>query len=105
MSREIVLYEDTDSIKPLTENGRLKMKQCLNSVYGIMVSNTLAEGKENKMIKGRDYILVHLEKEPRIIFNKHIISIGKEEGRACIQTVLCSYYPDESYADIVKQVL
>ena len=57
------------------------------------------------MIKGLDYILVHFNKAPTVIFIKHIISVGIDEDRVCIQCTTGCYYPDESYADIVKQVL
>lgn len=82
------------------------MKCCLNSVYGKLVSEMGIDGKENdKMIKGLDYILVHVDKEPLIIFKKQIVSIAKDEGRAYIQCTNCGYLSDESYADIVKQAL
>ena len=53
----------------------------------------------------RDYILVHVDKEPIIIFKKQIVSIAMDEGRAYIQCTTCGYLSDESYADIVKQAL
>ena len=57
------------------------------------------------MIKGLDYILVHVDKDPLIIFKKQIVSISKDMGRAYIQCTQCGYLSDESYADVVKQAL
>lgn len=53
----------------------------------------------------KDYILIHVDKEPLIIFKKQIVSIAKDEGRAYIQCTNVGYLSDESYADIVKQAL
>lgn len=53
----------------------------------------------------KDYILVHVDKEPMIIFKKQIVSIAKDVDRAYIQCTNCGYLSDESYAGIVKQAL
>ena len=82
------------------------LKNYQNSIYGKMVSDMGIDGKENnKMIKGLDYILIHVDKEPVIIFKKQIVSISKDEDRAYILCTRGDYYSDESYADIVKQAL
>lgn len=90
--------EDVKNLKVVrpTAEERLQMKLYLNSLYG---------KENNKMIKGLDYILVHVDKEPLIIFKKQIVSIAKDEGRAYIQCTTCGYLSDESYADVVKQAL
>ena len=101
--------KDVEALKVVrpTAEERLQMKLYLNSLYGKMASCIhFTDGKENdKMIKGLDYILVHVDKEPLIIFKKQIVSIAKDEGRAYIQCTNCGYLSDESYADIVKQAL
>lgn len=79
------------------------MKCCLNSVYGKLVSEMGIDGKENDNMK--DYILIHVDKEPHIIFKKQIVSISRAEDRAYIQCTTWGYLSDESYADIVKQAL
>lgn len=99
--------EDVETLKVVrpTAEERLQIKLYLNSLYGKMASCIhFIDGKENdNMIK--DYILIHVDKEPLIIFKKQIVSIAKDEGRAYIQCTACGYLSDESYADIVKQAL
>ena len=99
--------EDVKNLKVVrpTAEERLQMKLYLNSLYGKMGSCIhFTDGKENdKMIK--DYILIHVDKEPMIIFKKQIVSIAKDEDRAYIQCTTCGYLSDESYADVVKQAL
>lgn len=101
--------KDVETLKVVrpTAEERLQMKLYLNSLYGKMASCIhFTYGKENdKMIKGLDYILIHVDKEPLIIFKKQIVSITKDEGRAYIQCINSGYLSDESYADIVKQAL
>lgn len=98
--------EDVKNLKVVrpTAEERLQTKLYLNSLYGKVVSCIhFTDGKENdEMI--RDYILIHVDNEPMIIFKKQIVGIAKDEERAYIQCTNCGYYSDESYADIVKQV-
>lgn len=80
-------------------------KTHLSSIYGKLVyTDSIKYGKENDNMK--DYILIHVDKEPMIIFKKQIVSIEKvDEGRAYIQCTTWGYLSDESYADVVKQAL
>lgn len=99
------LYEDTDSVKYVTElspeQRKNFMKLFLNSAYGAMVTNY----KENDNMT-KDYIFVHVDKEPTIIFKKQIVAISKSGDKAYIQcTNNECYYAKESYADIVKQLV
>lgn len=80
------------------------LKNYQNSIYGKAVSEMGIDGKENDNMN-KDYILVHVDKEPMIIFKKQIVSIAKDEGRAYIQCTTCGYLSDESYADVVRQAL
>lgn len=99
--------EDVETFKVVrsTAEERLQMKLYLNSLYGKMASCIhFTDGKENDNMN-KDYILVHVDKEPMIIFKKQIVSIAKDEGRAYIQCTTCGYLSDESYADVVKQAL
>lgn len=80
------------------------LKNYQNSIYGKLVSEMGIDGKENDNMNN-EYILIHVDKEPMIIFKKQIVSIAKDEGRAYIQCTLAGYLSDESYADIVKQAL
>lgn len=80
------------------------LKCCQNSVYGKLVSEMSIDEKENESMN-KDYILIHVDKEPMIIFKRQIVGIAKDENRAYIQCTQCGYYTDESYADIVKQVV
>ena len=80
-------YTDTDSV--------YAMKTGLNSLYGRMV---MAE---------KEYIVIHRAKKPIIIFTKSIIAIEKDDdGRAVIY---CSedatFYADERYVNVIKQLL
>lgn len=79
------------------------LKCCMNSVYGKLVTEMGIDGKENDNMK--DYILIHVDNEPMIIFKKQIVSVAKDEGRAYIQCTTCGYLSDESYSDVVKQAL
>lgn len=80
------------------------LKNYQNSIYGKLVSEMGIDEKENDNMN-KDYILIHVEKEPMIIFKKQIVSVAKDEGRAYIQCTTCGYLSDESYADVVKQAL
>lgn len=76
-------------------------------MYGMLVyadTNSIKYEKENDSMN-KDYILIHVDKDPLIIFKKHIVSIGKDEDRARILCERGAYDSDESYADIVKQAL
>ena len=106
-------YYDTDSIKYVdtlkvvrpTAEERLQMKLYLNSLYGAMASCIhFTDGKENDNMN-KEYIVIHVDKEPMIIFKKHIIAIAKDGGRAYVYLVDGGYLSEESYADVVKQVL
>lgn len=104
-----IVYRDTESetlkvVRPTAEE-RSQMKLYLNSLYGKMASCIhFTYGKENDSMN-KDYILIHVDNEPMIIFKKQIVSIAKDEGRAYIQCTTCGYLSDESYADVVKQAL
>ena len=80
------------------------LKNYQNSIYGKLVSEMGIDEKENDNMN-KDYILIHVDNEPMIIFKKQIVSIAKDEGRAYIQCTTCGYLSDESYADVVKQAL
>lgn len=98
-------YVDTFKVVRPTAEERLQMKLYLNSLYGKMVSCIHStDGKENDKMT-RDYIVVHDDGEPMIIFKGQIICISKNDGGACIHCTNGSYYVDESYADVVKQAL
>lgn len=107
-------YYDTDSIKDIdvvaqvvrsTAEERLQMKLYLNSLYGKMASCIhFTDGKENDNMN-KEYILIHVDKEPVLIFRKHIVSIAKDEDRAYIRSTSGGYLSDDSYADVVKQAL
>ncbi len=92
-------------VRPTAEE-KLQMKLYLNSLYGKMASCIQwTDGKENNKMN-RDYIFVHVDKEPTIIFKKQIVSISKSGEKAYIQcTNNECYYAKESYADIVKQLV
>lgn len=75
-----------------------------NSIYGKLVSEMGIDEEENDNMN-KDYILIHVDKEPMIIFKKQIVSIAKDEGRAYIQCTTCGYLSEESYANVVKQAL
>lgn len=83
-------------------------KTHLNSIYGKQVyadTDSIKYEKENDNMN-KDYILIHVDKKPHIIFKKQIVSISKEDdGRAYIQCTTWGYLSDESYADVVKQAL
>lgn len=80
------------------------LKWYQNRIYGAMVSARGIDEKENDNMN-KDYILVHVDKEPMIIFKKQIVSIAKDGDRAFIQCINTDYLSAESYADIVKQAL
>ena len=105
------LNQYTDILKvvgPTAKQIMLK-KIYLNSLYGKMMSCIhFTDGKENNgMIKGLDYILIHVEKVPVIILIKQIVSVTKYDNdcRAFIQCTTGAYISDERYSDIVKQLL
>lgn len=85
------VYYDTDSVIEPS-----KVKQMLNSLYG----------KESTTIMiNKQYITVHVDKKPMIIFIDKIISVAKNGTRAEIQ---CSndvvYFCDTSYVDVVAKL-
>lgn len=53
-----------------------------------------------------DYIVVHKEKKPLIIFRKSILAVEQDDKTAIIY---CSenavFYVDEKYADVIKQLV
>lgn len=114
-------YYDTDSIfydlkkfnQPIdnfkivrpTAEEKLQMKLYLNSLYGKAASCIhFTDGKENDKMT-RDYIVVHDDGEPMIIFKEQIVGISKNEDGACIYCTNGCYYVDESYASVVKQIV
>ena len=81
-----MIYADTDSV--------YAMKTKLNSLYGRMA-----------MIE-KDYIVIHDDGKPSIIFKKFIVGVKKcDDDTAYIQTVSSCYYADEKYIDVIKQLL
>jgi hypothetical protein len=68
-------------------------------MYGKLVST---DGKEDNM---KDYIVIHVDNEPVIIFKKHIVAIQKDKGGAYIQHTSGDYFTTDKYSDIVKQML
>lgn len=82
-----MIYADTDSIK--------LMKTKLNSEYGraVMINN--------------NYIVIHIERRPAIIFKPHIVSIRQgEHGSAEIQLVSGAIIiTDEEYSTVVRLIL
>lgn len=111
MSREIILYNDTDSIIgtfPQTASDKLKVKACLNNLYGKMVSTmNWTYGKENKdMIK--NYIVVHDKMNGLgIVFKDKIGGIFKDEDGTAKLLVVDGYMVviNDKYEDIVKQII
>jgi len=79
------------------------LKNYQNRIYGAMVSAMGIDEKENDDMK--DYIIIHIDNEPMIIFKKHICAIIKGEDGAVIQCECGKFFADESYADVVKQAL
>ena len=81
-----MIYADTDSIKT--------MKTKLNSVYGRMV------------MASREYIVVHRTNNPLVIFKKSISAIEKhDDGSAIIFSSDATFYVDEKYEDVIKQLV
>lgn len=83
-----MIYADTDSIKT--------MKTKLNSVYGKAVTDM-----------AKDYIVVHRDKKPMIIFTKLIIAVEKETNGTAV--IYCAgsdeFWTDDKYADVIKQIV
>ena len=83
-----MLYADTDSVRT--------MKAKLNSIYGKAVTDMR-----------KDYIVVHVVKNPLIIFTKSIIAVentGDEKAIIyCAENVI--FAVDEKYVDVVKQLV
>lgn len=89
----IIKSVDTDSTKGYDITSA-ELTICPNKFYGDLV------------MTHKDYIVVHYNDKPIIIFKKHITAIGKcDDGTANIFTVNTSFYADEKYGDVVKQML
>lgn len=85
-SIDSMIYADTDSVKA--------MKTKLNSEYGRMV------------MTNKDYIVIHENDKPAIIFKKYIVGVQKsDDGTAIIQTVVTRYYADDGYATVISQLI
>ena len=84
-----MLYADTDSIKTMRKNK-------LNSVYGKVVTDM-----------AKEYIVVHRDNQPMIIFTKSIMAVEKDtKGKAVIYcTGSSEYWTDNKYADVIKQLI
>lgn len=81
-----MIYADTDSV--------MAMKTKLNSEYGRMV------------MTNKDYIVIHENDNPIIIFKKFIIGVKKcEDGTAYIHTVFTGFNADDGYATIIQQLI
>lgn len=82
-----MIYTDTDSVKT--------MKTKLNSLYGRMA------------MVSKEYIVIHRAKKPIIIFKKSIVAIEKDDDNTAI--IFCSenvtFYADEKYVDVIKQLI
>ena len=105
------LYEDTDSVKYVTEltpaQRKEFMKMFLNSAYGAVITNY----KENDKMT-RDYIVVH-EKSVSdgirvgIVFTAKIAGITKDGVGNAVILLDSGYsiYCKDKYEDIVKQLV
>lgn len=103
-----MIYADTDSIKrPIgydisqeerryLENDVIVTKHCLNSLYGKVVTDMTKE-----------YIVVHRDKKPMIIFTKSVTAVEKEtNGTAVIHCIgNDEYWTDDKYVDVIKQLI
>ena len=82
-----MIYADTDSIKT--------MKTKLNSVYGKVVTDM-----------AKEYIVAHRASNPIVIFKKSISAIEQhEDASAVIYTADATFYVDDKYADVIKQIV
>jgi len=83
-----MIYADTDSVRNV-------MKTKLNSVYGKAVTDM-----------AKEYIVVHQDKRPLIIFLQHIQAIKQGvDNQAKIFVVDDCFVTDEKYADVIKQIV
>lgn len=99
------LYEDTDSVKYVTEltpEQRKKfMKIFLNSQYGTMVTNY----KENKDMRIKDFIVLHADGQPVMVKKEAITVLSKmSDGTTRVEIGEHIWITDDKYEDVIKRL-
>lgn len=94
------LYCDTrveqDKLKQMLEKplSSTDLKSIDNMIYGRM------------NMTNRDYIVVHHDNKPLIIFKKYVVAIEKcDDDTAYISTVKSSYFLEDGYATVISQLI
>jgi hypothetical protein len=98
------LYQDTDSVKYVTEltaeQRKEFMKLFLNSQYGTMVT----QYKENDM-RIKDFIVLHADGQPVMVKKEAITVISKmSDGTTRVEIDNQIWITDDKYEDVIKRL-